>query len=268
MSRKIIIITRTPDYYTKGDYILSKAIKKRGEEISNSFYSAFEKIVSAYKNEDGLKTAAFKEFANSKGIKLNVPTTNVIKKWININNDKSLIIPDVLVQLLEKIKNENNDVTLYDKVKYRDRDRDDEVYLFYYDKTQKKVDLWQMLALICKDCGINFQENAEAEKSGKHVLYIHDEQWGINSKNLVLMENSVPKDVANSDLLKKLSGQFCYVAAFMHETSAGGIFINILNCKFGKFLSDKMGNLEESTDVETFIELKKRMDSLIQTEMN
>lgn len=265
MSRKIIIITRSNDNYTKGNNILSKAINgDKKKVIKNSFYSAFEKLMcKCYMPKEGWNLENFAFFAQNKEVNISINEIIIIEKWLK--NCDSLVIPEALDNLLGKIKNENHNVELYEKVKYGN----DDVYLFYFDKTNKKViDIWQMLALIFKDCEINMQKEI-VEKSDKHILYIHDEEWGVSPKNLVLMNNSCPeKGVDNIQLLEKLKGQFDYVAAFMHETSAGGIYINILNCKFGKFLSDKMGNLEESTEVDTFINLKKEMDSLIEKEMN
>ena len=256
---KIIIITRDGEY-TGNETLVEKMSAK--QECPSCCFCGFESFYSYFyrENEQGKYTVDLK-LLRQKLVDLKLPVDiirNIIYKrdWFNgEENPLSLSIDDSLTDVLksnvdEAAESGNNQCHYMDKIGL---DNNNEVYLFYWNRTKKIVtETWRMLALICKDCGIDFANSEEEE----NMLYIHDNEWG-TSGNEVLILDRIIKSEANKDLLALLKKKFSYVVSFQHNNVEGMFFWDILHCNFGKnpTISNLLG--EKEMDSTTFGSLRE-----------
>ena len=241
MSRKIIIITRDsdPNYSDPNNPLGEMIVEGRGVSIpkKESYLASFQ-YLSKYKLPEyngGYSTARIAEDYD----------VDVDVKWLN-GEISDLKIPDDMVNLLDKVRNTLNDEKLYEKIKM---DNGDIIYLLYWNLLgEKEFNVWHCLPLICKDCEIDINVTIK-EIPDRHVLYIHDDEWG-KEGNWLLMKNSEPKGNDKEYILKLLEDYFQYIATFQHTNIVGSYFNNILNCRFGEnSIAEKLGELEEDQTI-------------------
>lgn len=235
----------------------------------NSFYARFESLSKAGKTKDENGKLVWDA---SKVVDENTKNPDRLLQWLDCRwiNWKSeyptkLRLPDDLVDLLNITQRDVTEGALYDAITYEDESSKTtyDIYLFYWNRTIVKVkDLWQLLALICKDCEVDFDVPI-GEIKDRHYLYIHDDEWGIKG-NYLLMKYSNLINIntkENKDVLEKLQNHFQYVATFQHYNIEGCYFNNILRCEFGEEqFGDKMGDMEDDNSIRDFIELKRKIE--------
>ena len=247
MSRKIIIITREGDY--DGNEPLVKMMPAKGERgnYPSSCFFGFESIYAPpfFKlNEQDKRVVDFGQLGiKLKSLGFSEDCLDGQADWLEGVKEewKKLSLNEELVKVFEAIAKEGQ-CKYIDKIEYKDDEKDDEIFLFYWNKTEKRItDTWRILALICMDCGINFTESTEEG----NMLYIHDDEWG-KTGNEVLISNHQIKSDENIDLLNQLKNKFSFVASFQHNNVEGMIFHDILQCKFRQdMLSNLLGEKEE-----------------------
>lgn len=243
MSRKIIIITREGDY--DGNEPLVKMMPSKGErgKYSSSCFFGFESIYKDpfYKlNEQNERVVDLEQLGTKlESLGFSDDYLDEQTNWLDgIEEERNkLSLNEELVEVFEKIAKE-------EQCKYMDIIKEDknEIYLFYWNKTKKIVtDTWRILALICKDCGINFTDTTREE----NVLYIHDDEWGKTGNEVLIIDHQRKSD-ENIDLLEQLNNKFSFVASFQHNNVEGMIFHDILQCNFGRnMLGNLLGKKEE-----------------------
>lgn len=256
MSHNIIIITRDtdPNYSDPNNPLGKMIVEGRGVPITmkDSYLAAFQ-YLSKYKLPEyngGYSTARIAEEYD----------VDVDVKWLN-GEISDLMISDDMVNLLDKVRNTLDDEQLFEKIKM---DNGDLVYLLYWNlMAENEFNVWQCLPLICKDCKIETNINATIQEiPDRHILYIHDDEWG-KEGNWLLMKNSEPKEGVG--ILNSLKNCFQYIATFQHTNIDGYYFNNILNCRFGEdSIADKLGELEENKSFTDFIQLKQEMIKKLQ----
>lgn len=245
MSRKIIIITRDTDYV--GNEAIVKKMpqrEKRGKYPSGCF-SGFE---SLYKKPFYAKDEQDKEAIQLTPLGLKLKELGFSDEYLDEQTDwldgkHELAIDEKLVEVFKKIA-EIEPCRYMDQILLKENDENDEVYLFYWNKTKKTVkDTWRMLALICKDCGIDFSNTTEEE----NMLYIHDDEWGATGNEMLILDRDVMSDT-NKELLEQLKIKFSFVASFQHNNAEGMFFKDILRCKFGNDMpSNLLGEKEKES---------------------
>lgn len=246
MSHKIIIITRDTDpNYRDPNIPLGKLIVNTQDKIhlKNSYLAAFQEL-SKYGNSS--------DIVEKFGIRID-------REWLK-GTKKELKIPDNIFELLDKVKIDmQGEKKLYDRITL---DNGNIVYLLYWNLLgTNKFNVWQCIPLICRDCEIDTNAT-NLEIPERHVLYIHDDEWG-NEGNWLLMKNSEPKE--KDDILNALEYCFQYIAAFQHTNTEGFYFNSILNCIFGEdSIADKLGELEDNGSFTDFIQLKQEMIKKLQ----
>lgn len=256
MSRKIIIITRDTDpNYSDPNNPLGKMIVE-GKCVSipkkKSYLASFQYLCK-YKSRE--LDGEYSTLAISEDYDVDV---NV--NWLN-GKISDLKIPNDMVNLLDKVRNTLNDEKLYEKITM---DNGDIVYLLYWNLlAENEFKVWQCIPLICKDCEIDTNVTIK-EFSDRHVLYIHDDEWG-KEGNWLLMKKSEPKGDDKEYILKSLEDFFQYIATFQHTNIVGFYFNNILNCRFGEnSIAEKLGELEEDETITDFIQLKQKITEELQ----
>ena len=245
MSRKIIIITREGDYDGNEPLVKMMPVKgKRGNYPSSCFFG-LESIYAPpfFKLNEQDERVVDLEQLGSQLLSLGFQDDYLDEQtnWLDgVEEERNkLSLNEELVKVFEKIAKEEQ-CKYMDKIIYKDDE--DEIYLFYWNKTKKRItDTWRILALICKDCGINFMDPTVEE----NVLYIHDDEWG-KTGNEVLVFNHQIKSDENIDLLNQLINKFSFVASFQHNNVEGMIFHDILQCNFEQnMISNLLGEKEE-----------------------
>lgn len=244
MSRKIIIITRDTAYV--GNEALEVKMPKIGErgKWPSCCFSGFE---SLYKEpfycdvQD--KYAVRIDLLGSKLKELGFDEEYLddYVEWLDGKHE--LIIDEKLVEVFKKIA-EIEPCRCMDQILLKENGENDEVYLFYWNKTKKTVkDTWRMLALICKDCGIDFSNTTKEE----NMLYIHDDEWGSTGNEMLILDRDVKSDI-NKELLEQLKMKFTFMASFQHNNAEGMFFRDILQCKFGNDMpSNFLGEKEKES---------------------
>jgi len=250
MSRKIIIITKDTDpNYRDLNIPLGKLIINSQEKIlmKNSYLAAFQELS---------KYDKFSDISEKYEIRIN-------RKWLKGTEEKKkLTIPNDIINLLDKVKIDmQGDKRLYDVINL---DNGNIVYLLYWNLLgANEFNVWQCVPLICKDCKIDINATIK-EIQDRHILYIHDDEWGIEG-NRLLMKNSEPEKKEKEDILKALKDYFQYIATFQHSNIVGFHFNNILNCRFGEdSIADKLGELEDKETITDYIQLKQEMTKELQ----
>ena len=249
---KIIILTHDDDNYENLSLPLGKALNN-AEDIIDSYYEAFESIIQK-KELENMDFSCFHKWLvmnnlfSHKIINLFTPQTD----WKTFPE-----IPENIKKIRQVIDNHNEiRKPIYKKTNL---DNGDVVFLLFRNRTKQMVnDIWQMMNLICKDCGIDVKQTIQGVEN-KHFIYIHDDEWSMEGNHL-LMDNSEPKIEKNKDLLEVLKKQFKYAATFRHTNTEGLYFNNILNCKFGyNQFSERMGIIEDNYHITNFVSLKEEI---------
>lgn len=250
MSRKIIIITRDTAYV--GNEALVEKMPKseeRGKYPSGCF-SGFESLYKEpfYAKDEQSKYTVQIDLLGSKLRELGFDEEYLDDYADWLDGKHELIIDEKLVEVFERIA-EIEPCKYMDKIKLEENGKNDEVYFFYWNKTKKTVtDTWRMLALICKDCDIDFSDKNEEE----NILYIHDDEWGSTGNETLILGRDVKSDI-NKELLEQLKIKFSFVASFQHNNAEGMFFSDILHCNFGK---EMLGNLlGKKEDVSNTLEI-------------
>ena len=260
MSRKIIIITRDtdPNYSDPNNPLGKMIVEGKGISIpkKESYLASFQ-YLSKYKTPELKGGYSTTEIAENYDVEID---DNDSVKWLN-GEIKDLKIPYEIVNLLDKVRIILNDEKLYEKITM---DNGDIVYLLYWNLlVENEFKVWQCIPLICKDCEIDMNVTIK-EIPDRHVLYIHDDEWG-KEGNWLLMKNSEPKGSDKEYILKSLKDYFQYIATFQHVDFVGSYFNNILNCRFGEdSIADKLGELEDNVSFTDFIQLKQEMIKKLQ----
>ena len=250
MSRKIIIITRDTAY-VGNDALVEKMPKseERGKYPSECFFG-FESLYKEpfYAKDEQGKYAVQIDLLGSKlrDLGFDEEYLDDYADWLDGKHE--LTIDKKLVKVFKKIAE-------LEPCRYMDKiilEENVEVYLFYWNKTKETVtDTWRMLALICKDCGIDFSDTNNEE----NILYIHDDEWGSTGNETLILGRDVKSDI-NKELLDQLKIKFTFVASFQHNNAEGMFFGDILHCDFGK---EMLGNLlgEKEKNSSTFRDMEK-----------
>lgn len=257
MSRKIIIITRDTAYV--GNEALVERIPKseeRGKYPSGCF-SGFESLYKEpfYAKDEQGKYAVQIDLLGSKLSELGFDEEYLddYTEWLDGKHE--LIIDEKLVKVFKRIA-EIEPCKYMDHILLEENGKNDDVYLFYWNVTKETItDTWRMLALICKDCDIDFAN----ETSEDNMLYIHDDEWsekGIEN-NVLIFDHIIKYNPSKSheQLLEKLKNKFSHVYSFQHNNAEGMIFKDILNCNFGEqALSNLLG--EKEVELTTYESLR------------
>lgn len=245
MSRKIIIITRDTDYV--GNEAIVKKMpqsEERGKYPSRCF-SGFESLYKEpfyAKDEQGKEAIQLNPLGQKlKELGFSDEYLDEQTEWLDGKHE--LAIDEKLVEVFKKIA-EIEPCKCMDKIEIEEKGKKDEVYLFYWNKTKKTVkDVWRMLALICQDCNINFQDSNKEE----NMLYIHDDEWGTTGNEILILDRDI-KSKTNVELLKQLKNKFTFMASFQHNNAEGMFFKDILRCKFGNDMpSNLLGEKEKES---------------------
>lgn len=283
--KKIVIISRNVQDYSNEHFALGAALKNRSENMSNTYYQAYEELRIKARNDNEKKRKEVLE----KGGEYEDDEFSAVEDWLTAEPSAySRALVDLFVngyyteEGAKKIINLDNikegtcnlkniykkgtfaETTLYQKTTI---DTKYEVYLFYYDRTKEKLGnkrIWEMMALICKDCEIDLNSPIPEPKD-KHILYIHDDEWGCKGDQL-LMKDSIPQPLYQKDhdnILDQLKDYFSYVATFEHVNSPGRYFHNILNCNFGENVLDEIDDVENNNQHGDFVNLMNEIVNLL-----
>lgn len=238
---KIIIITRDSEYAKQDvlNEVLVNMMATKKVCPSSCFYG-FESFCD--KSDDGEPDIDFdKLYDKQNELKLPDNCIDTKRDWLNgLEEPLNLAIDDSLVDLFKKsVEDECNYMEM---IEYDNN----EIYLFFWNRTKQTVtETWRILALICKDCGIDFS-NSEEEKN---ILYIHDDEWG-KTGNEILIQEGIIKSETNKELLEQLKIKFTFVVSFQHNNAEGMYFRDILQCNFGKqLLNNRLADEEEKNVV-------------------
>lgn len=254
MKRKVIIITRKDSNYDDVNYPLGILLKDKSQvtHVKQSIFASLNSL-SQYRTIEpdvGIKYAGY-EMAHR--FKIEIDTS-----WLE-GRVNTLVIPKETKQLFDRIV--LNPDYVDDSEFYYDivTTRNYQVYLCYWDQVRNKVDnLWQRLAIIFKDCEIDVQTPITNE-CDKNLLYIHDDEWGIEGNHLLMKDPKILLD-SNRSVLELLKPLFGYVATFQHTNVEGLYFNHILNLKFGEDqISDVLGGIEDDVSITDFIQLRNKM---------
>lgn len=235
---KIIIITKDNKDYTGNEALANKMSTKK--TCPSSCFYGFESFCD--KSDDGEPVIDFEKlYVKQDELKLPDNCIDTKRDWFNgLEEPLNLAIDDSLVDLFKK--SVEGECHYMEMIEYDNN----EVYLFFWNRTKQTVtETWRMLALICKDCGIDFS-NSEEEKN---ILYIHDEEWGSTKNEILILDGAIESD-KNKELLEQLKIKFSFVASFQHNNAEGMYFRDILQCNFGKqLLNNRLADEEEKNVV-------------------
>lgn len=255
MKRKVIIITRKDSNYDDVNYPLGKLLKDKSQvtHVKQSIFASLNSL-SQYRTIEPNDVIRYNEYKIAHRFKIEIDDTSWLEGRIN-----TLFIPDETKQLFDRIVLDSDFVD--DSLVYYDivTTENYQVYLCYWDQVRNKVDnLWQRLAIIFKDCEIDVQTPITNE-CDKNLLYIHDDEWGIEGNHLLMKDQKILLD-SNRSVLELLIPLFSYVATFQHTNVEGLYFNYILNLKFGEDqIADVMGDIEDDVSVTDFIQLRNKM---------
>ena len=254
MKRKVIIITRKDSNYDDVNYPLGKLLKDKSQvtHVKQSIFASLNSL-SQYRTIEPNDVIGYNGYEIAHRFKIEIDTS-----WLE-GRVNTLVIPDETKQLFDRIVLDSDFVD--DSLAYYDivTTENYQVYLCYWDQVRNKVDnVWQRLAIIFKDCEIDV--NASILDIGeKHLLYIHDDEWGIEGNHLLMKDQKILLD-SNRSVLELLKPLFSYVATFQHTNVEGLYFNHILNRKFGEDqISDVMGGIEDDSSITDFIQLRNKM---------